>query len=84
MVFADGEEVPEETLEVLERHPEAPVYVLGPEARAIRKGPDQPMDGQVPSDEQLGTDVDCNQTPDEPVCQIKKAVDEHEPKPDSP
>jgi hypothetical protein len=31
IVFADGEDVPEETTEVLERHPDAPVYVLGPE-----------------------------------------------------
>ncbi len=32
IVFADGSDVPEATLEVLERHPEAPVYVLGPDS----------------------------------------------------
>lgn len=32
ILFADGDEVPEETLEVVERHPDAPVYVLGPES----------------------------------------------------
>ena len=31
IVFADGEDVPKETIEVLERYPDAPVYVLGPE-----------------------------------------------------
>ncbi len=31
IVFAAGDEVPRATLDVLERHPEAPVYVLGPE-----------------------------------------------------
>ena len=60
VVFADGEEVPEETIEVLERHPAAPVYVLGPEDvianKALRdlgaavgdpKGKDDPSERKV-------------------------------------
>lgn len=32
IVFADGDEIPDATTEVIERHPEASVYVLGPES----------------------------------------------------
>jgi len=31
ILFADGDDVPEGTLEVVERHPDTPIYVLGPE-----------------------------------------------------
>lgn len=41
ILFADGNEVPEGTLAVVERHPDAPIYVLGPEsvisAKALSK-----------------------------------------------
>ena len=30
ILFADGDDVPEATLEVVKRHPRAPIYVLGP------------------------------------------------------
>lgn len=32
IVFADGDDVPESTLGVVKRHPDTPVYVLGPES----------------------------------------------------
>ncbi len=32
ILFADGDDVPDETLEVIKRHPDTPVYVLGPES----------------------------------------------------
>jgi hypothetical protein len=32
IVFADGDEVPEATIDVIKRHPDAAVYVLGPES----------------------------------------------------
>jgi hypothetical protein len=58
IVFASGDEVPQATLDVIERHSEAPVYVLGPEqtigskaikelrkaaGRAIRVGDPDPV-----------------------------------------
>jgi hypothetical protein len=32
ILFADGDDVPDETLAVIKRHPDVPVYVLGPES----------------------------------------------------
>ncbi|MFN8151721.1 MAG: cell wall-binding repeat-containing protein [Solirubrobacterales bacterium] len=32
ILFADGDEVPESTLAVVKRHPDTPIYVLGPES----------------------------------------------------
>jgi hypothetical protein len=32
ILFADGDDVPDETLAVIKRHPDTPVYVLGPES----------------------------------------------------
>ncbi|HKJ36210.1 MAG TPA: cell wall-binding repeat-containing protein [Solirubrobacterales bacterium] len=41
IVFADGDEVPQATIDVIERHPDARVYVLGPESvigkKAVRQ-----------------------------------------------
>ena len=41
IAFADGDQVPEATVEILERHPDASVYVLGPgsviSGKALRK-----------------------------------------------
>ena len=62
IVFADGNRVPKATIDVIERHPEASVYVLGPESaigakalrklertagRAIRIGADDPVGNAI-------------------------------------
>ena len=40
ILFADGDDVPKATLEVVERHPKTPIYVLGPEAAVSAKAVD--------------------------------------------
>lgn len=58
VLFADGDEVPEGTLNVIRRHPDTPVFVLGPETaisnKALRKlgdatrvGAEDPVDNAI-------------------------------------
>jgi len=58
IVFADGDEVPAGTKRVLKRHPDAPVFVLGPESAisdkalkelngATRVGAEDPVDNAI-------------------------------------
>jgi hypothetical protein len=62
IVFADGDQVPETTIDVIKRHPDAAVYVLGPESvigkgalkklekaagRAIRVGDEDPVSNAI-------------------------------------
>jgi hypothetical protein len=62
IVFADGDDVPDATIDVIKRHPDASVYVLGPESviskkalksiekaagRAIRVGAEDPVSNAI-------------------------------------
>ena len=62
IAFADGDEVPEATIELIERHPNAEVYVLGPESvigeqaerrlgelagKAVRVGAEDPVENAI-------------------------------------
>lgn len=58
ILFADGDEIPEGTLNVIRRHPDTPVFVLGPETaisnKALRKlgdatrvGAEDPVDNAI-------------------------------------